>query len=60
MKSATVALDPRLRDVIWLTGVWQLARDRAWQHDRFMPLGIRHWSLQEMARAFELGIIRLA
>ena len=42
--------------MIWLTGVWQLARDRAWQHDRFMPLGIRHWSLQEMARAFEFTL----
>ena len=33
---ATVAPDPRLRNATWLTGVWQLARDRAWQHDGFV------------------------
>ena len=108
----TVAPDPQLRKVNWLTSVWQLARDRAWQHDRgfvlaldeiqdipgwsravkglwdrdretgcplkvvilgsapwslltgrgeslagrFMPLDIRHWSLQEMVRAFEFTL----
>ena len=109
--TTTVAPDPRLRDVTWLTSVWQLARDRAWQHDRFvlaldeiqdipgwsgavkglwdrdretgcplkvivlgsapwslltgrgeslagrfMPLDIRHWSLQEMVQAFDFTL----
>ena len=107
-----VALHPRLRNVAWLTGVWEQARARAWRKERgfvlaldeiqgvdgwsgavkglwdrdrdtgcplrviilgsapwalltgtgeslagrFMPLGVRHWSLPEMARAFDFTL----
>ena len=108
----TVAPDPRLRNVDWLTRVWELARERAWQDERtfvlaldeiqdipgwsgavkglwdrdrdtgcplkviilgsapwtlltgrgeslagrFMPLDVRHWSLPEMVKAFDVTL----
>jgi len=38
--TSTVAPDPQLRNVTWLTRVWQWARDRAWQHDRGFVLAL--------------------
>ena len=111
-ETATVPIDPRLRNADWLVGVWDRARDRAWRHERgfvlaldeiqsvegwsgvvkglwdrdretgcplkviilgsapwslltgrgeslagrFMPLDVRHWSLQEMVIAFDLTL----
>ena len=108
----TVAPDPRLRNGDWLTRVWELARERAWQDERtfvlaldeiqdipgwsgavkglwdrdrdtgcplkviilgsapwtlltgrgeslagrFMPLDVRHWSLPEMVKAFDITL----
>ncbi len=108
----TVPIDPRLRDINWLVGVWEQARDRAWRHERgfvlaldeiqdvegwsgavkglwdrdrqtgcplkvvilgsapwslltgrdeslagrFIPLDVRHWSLQEMVTAFDVDL----
>ena len=111
-ETATVRIDPRLRNADWLVGVWDRARDRAWRHERgfvlaldeiqyvegwsgvvkglwdrdretgcplkviilgsapwslltgrgeslagrFMPLDVRHWSLQEMVIAFDFTL----
>ena len=47
---ATVVPDPRLRNVAWLTRVWEVARERAWQSERGFVLAldeiheIRDWS----------------
>ena len=37
---ATAVPDPRLRNVAWLTRVWEVARERAWQSERGFTLAL--------------------
>ena len=39
-ETATVSIDPRLRNADWLVGVWDRARDRAWRHERGFVLAL--------------------